>query len=56
MKRPMRADLCAWYEEEGSTDKHVARHYGVSPQTVRAWRKHYKIKVKRVVRLVLVGR
>lgn len=56
MKRPTRADLCAWYEEEGSTDQLIARHYKVTRQTVAAWRKHYKIRVKRVVRYVLVGR
>lgn len=56
MKRPERADLVAWYEEEGSSDKQVARHYGVSPKTVSAWRKHYKIRVRRITRLVLVGR
>lgn len=56
MKRPERAELAAWYEEEGSSDKQVARHYGVAASTVSAWRKHYKIRVRRVVRLVLVGR
>lgn len=56
MKRPSRADLAAWYEEEGNTDKRIARHYGVTPQTVARWRKHYKIRVRRVVRYVLVGR
>lgn len=56
MNRPSRADLAAWYEEEGSTDKQIARHYGVTPQTVARWRKQYKIRVRRVVRYVLVGR
>lgn len=56
MKRPTRADLAGWYEEEGTTDERVARHYGVTRQTVAAWRKYYKIRVRRVVRYVLVGR
>jgi transposase-like protein len=55
MKRPSREELASWYEEEGSTDKRVARHYGVTPQTVARWRKHYKLRLRRVVRYVLVG-